>query len=68
MVLIDEEVGEEKADILWDLGSGLSDQARSLLYLPFLHFLGYFRALSLGLNPDQPRYLNQVVVLEEEEG
>ncbi|PRX41512.1 glucosamine--fructose-6-phosphate aminotransferase (isomerizing) [Planifilum fimeticola] len=68
VVLIDEEVGEERDDTPWDLGSGLSDQARILLYLPFLHFIGYFRALSLGLNPDRPRHLNQVVVLEEEEG
>lgn len=68
VVLIDEGVGEEKADILWDLGSGLSDQARALLFLPFLHFLAYYRTRSMGLNPDRPRHLNQVVVLEEEEG
>ncbi|MFO7289169.1 glucosamine--fructose-6-phosphate aminotransferase (isomerizing) [Planifilum fulgidum] len=67
VVLIDEAAGEE-ADILWNLESGLSDPSRALLYLPFLHFLAYFRAMSLGLNPDRPRHLNQVVVLEEEEG
>ncbi len=46
------------------VGSGFSDLARCLLYLPFAQLLGYYRALALGLNPDTPRNLNSVVVLD----
>lgn len=34
-----------------------------VLYLPFLQMLAYYRALALGLNPDEPRHLSQVVKL-----
>lgn len=52
------------ADVLLDLPEGLSDIARCLLYLPPLQLIAYFRASALDLNPDEPRYLAQVVVLE----
>ena len=45
------------------LPGGLSDLGRGPLYLPPLQFLAYHRALTLGLDPDQPRNLNQVVLL-----
>jgi glucosamine--fructose-6-phosphate aminotransferase (isomerizing) len=50
-------------DTMITLPDGLSDVARCVLYLPPLQFIAYYRALALGLNPDQPRHLNQVVVL-----
>ena len=46
------------------LPPGLSDIARGPLYLPPLQFLAYHRARAIGLNPDQPRNLDQVVVLD----
>lgn len=66
VVLIGEEAGYRKADVQWDPGPGLSDPVRGLLSLPFFHFLAYFRARNMGLNPDRPRHLSQVVVLEDE--
>jgi glucosamine--fructose-6-phosphate aminotransferase (isomerizing) len=53
----------KQADRFVKLPDGLSDVARCVLYLPSMQFIAYYRALTLGLNPDQPRNLNQVVVL-----
>lgn len=46
------------------IGEGLSDIARCALYIPFVQLLAYERAVALGLDPDRPRNLNQVVVLD----
>lgn len=56
--------GSEHADVALQLPEGLSDVARCVLYLPALQLIAYYRALALGLDPDQPRNLNQVVVLD----
>lgn len=53
----------ENADTSVKLPDGLSDIARCALYLPPVQLIAYYRALALNLNPDQPRNLNQVVVL-----
>jgi glucosamine--fructose-6-phosphate aminotransferase (isomerizing) len=45
------------------LPDGLSDLARGPLYLPALQFLAYHRALLLGLDPDRPRNLDAVIIL-----
>lgn len=45
------------------LPSEISDWSRTVLYMPALHYLAYTKALQLGLNPDTPRNLNQVVIL-----
>jgi len=45
------------------LGAGLSDAARSLLYLPFGQALAYHRAVGAGLDPDRPQHLTSVVRL-----
>ena len=45
------------------LGVGLSDAARSLLYLPFGQALAYHRAIGAGLDPDRPQHLSSVVRL-----
>jgi glucosamine--fructose-6-phosphate aminotransferase (isomerizing) len=47
------------------LGENLGDLARCCLYLPPLQLLAVCRAQSSGLDPDRPRNLNQVVVLNE---
>lgn len=48
---------EESADYILELKSGLSEWARIPLYMPAIHFMAYYRALSLGLDPDQPNNL-----------
>jgi glucosamine--fructose-6-phosphate aminotransferase (isomerizing) len=55
---------ESAADYLVELNSGLSDYARLILYMPIMQLLGYHRAMSKGLDPDNPKNLTQVVVLE----
>jgi glucosamine--fructose-6-phosphate aminotransferase (isomerizing) len=39
------------------LRSGLGELARLPLYLPAVQYMAYYRALSFGLNPDEPRNL-----------
>jgi glutamine---fructose-6-phosphate transaminase (isomerizing) len=46
------------------IGAAFSDVARCLLYLPFVQLLAFYRALAIGLDPDKPRNLSQVVVLD----
>jgi glucosamine--fructose-6-phosphate aminotransferase (isomerizing) len=46
------------------VGAGLADLSRCALYIPFVQLLACERALALGLDPDRPRNLNQVVVLD----
>jgi glucosamine--fructose-6-phosphate aminotransferase (isomerizing) len=45
------------------LPAGLSDVTRSVLYLPAVQLLAHERSLFLGLDPDAPRNLGHVVVL-----
>jgi glucosamine--fructose-6-phosphate aminotransferase (isomerizing) len=42
------------ADYLSEVESGLSEFARGILYLPPIHFLAYYKSLSLGLSPSSP--------------
>jgi len=44
--------------------SRLPPEARDVLYLPPLQLLAYERATAKGLDPDRPRHLEAVVVLE----
>jgi len=46
------------------VGEDLGDLARCVLYLPFVQLLAYYRAVAIGLDPDRPRNLEQVVVLD----
>jgi glucosamine--fructose-6-phosphate aminotransferase (isomerizing) len=46
------------------LPGGLSDIGRAPLYLPPVQLLAYHRARALALNPDEPRNLDHVVVLD----
>jgi glucosamine--fructose-6-phosphate aminotransferase (isomerizing) len=50
------------ADAVFEIGAGeLSDEARAVLYLPLLQYLGFYTAMKRGVDPDQPRNLTQVV-------
>ncbi|MFN8457813.1 MAG: SIS domain-containing protein [Anaerolineae bacterium] len=55
-------LGERDTDIAFV--SGLSQMARNILYLPLGQLLAFERAMSKGLNPDQPANLSAFVVLK----
>jgi glucosamine--fructose-6-phosphate aminotransferase (isomerizing) len=44
-------------DYVTELRSGLSDSARGCLYMPAVQYMAYYRAMGLGLNPDEPNNL-----------
>ena len=48
----------EAANYVLELASGLSEWARAPLCLPAVQYMAYYRALSRGLNPDEPRNLS----------
>ncbi|WP_442604483.1 SIS domain-containing protein [Paenibacillus sp. KN14-4R] len=64
IILLTAEAGDDTAfaDLVIELGlAEVSDEARSVLYLPAVQYLGYYTAMGLGVNPDEPRNLTQVV-------
>lgn len=66
VLLLTARVGEDTAfaDAVLPIGGDtLSDDARSVLYLPALQYLGYYTAMKRGVNPDSPRNLTQVVII-----
>ncbi len=66
LVLSEQTVTEQEADYQVCFDSGLPESSRSVLYLPVLQLLGYYRATLNGQNPDQPHNLTAVVTLEGE--
>ena len=63
-VLALDDVGDGiKADHIVEFHSGLSALGRAPLHLPVLQLLAYYRSISKGLDPDQPKNLEAVVVL-----
>ena len=67
LAILDKKVGayaslSSDEDVL-ELGSGLGDSDRMVLYLPFVQWLAYFRALSKDQDPDHPANLNAVTRL-----
>lgn len=56
LVLCDRAEGHlaQEADYVFEVGSGLSDFAREVLYMPVIHYLAYYRSLALGYDPDNP--------------
>ena len=55
-------LGESGVDI--PFGSGIPESMRSVLYLPFLQMMAFYRSLAKGLNPDRPHNLSAVVKLD----
>lgn len=50
------------ADLVTEVGGAdLSDEARAVLYLPPVQYFGFYTALKLGVDPDEPKNLTQVV-------
>ena len=50
-------------DYLVELGSGLPEFARDILYMPPVHFLAYYKSLAQGQDPDNPANLTYWVAL-----
>lgn len=63
VVAIGEDVEALNADISISLPKFISDWDRIPLYMPYLQYLAYHRAIALQLNPDKPKNLTQVVKL-----
>lgn len=64
VLLVTAKAGEDTAfaDHVFEIGGeSLSDEARSVLYLPLLQYFGYYTAVKKGVDPDHPRNLTQVV-------
>lgn len=64
VLTVGNELDQYASDYKLDLKANMTDSAKSILSLPFLQLCAYYRTHALNLNPDQPRNLNQVVVLE----
>lgn len=47
------------------LDSNIPDWARTILYLPILQLVAYYRALSRGQNPDRPAGLEYAIMLDK---
>jgi len=57
------------ADEVLELKSGVSEISRVVLMLPALQLLGFYMAMSRGVNPDHPKHLeHQVLKLKERPG
>jgi glucosamine--fructose-6-phosphate aminotransferase (isomerizing) len=50
-------------DAVVSFQSELPDELRTILYLPVLQVMAFYRSLKKGLNPDKPKNLSTVVVL-----
>lgn len=44
--------------------SGIAEEIRSVLYLPVLQLMAFYRSVAKGMNPDQPKNLTAVVKLD----
>ncbi len=50
-----------KIDNNISINSSLNEYLRLILYMPFAQYLGYYKAIKKGLDPDEPLNLTQVV-------
>jgi|SRR5688572_552048 glutamine---fructose-6-phosphate transaminase (isomerizing) len=55
-------LGEKEADVQFE--SLIPESARSVLYLPVLQLMAFYRSVAKGLNPDKPNHLTAVVQLD----
>jgi glucosamine 6-phosphate synthetase-like amidotransferase/phosphosugar isomerase protein len=62
LALVEKSNGND-ADYIIELESGVHQEARDILMLPFLQLLSFYTATSKGLNPDKPTNLSSVVRL-----
>lgn len=67
VLLVTAQAGEDTsfADFVFETGGRtLSDDARAVLTMPLLQFIGYYTSMKKNLNPDNPRNLTQVVQIQ----
>ncbi|MBC7234425.1 MAG: SIS domain-containing protein [Chloroflexi bacterium] len=63
-------LGEDIAELAgqfagsFDLRCGLCEEARAVLFMPFLQYMAYYRALARGLDPDRPRHVVMAIRLD----
>ena len=55
-------IGESEADVCFE--SNIPEEVRSVLYLPVLQLMSFYRSLAKGLSPDRPTNLTAVVKLD----
>ncbi len=55
-------LAESDADIAFH--SHLPEQVRSVLYLPVMQLIAFYRSMAKGLNPDSPKNLTAVIKLD----
>jgi len=55
------------ADLLVEFDSEAPEWAQLPLFLPAQQLMGLYTGTKKGLDPDRPRHLSRVVVLEEQE-
>jgi len=55
-------VGESDADVCFE--SNIPESVRSVLYLPVIQLMAFYRSLAKNLNPDRPTNLTAVVKLD----
>ena len=63
---VSDERARNSSDLLVELRSGVSELVRSAVYVFAGQLLGLYIGLKKGLDPDNPRHLSRVVVLDEE--
>jgi glucosamine--fructose-6-phosphate aminotransferase (isomerizing) len=54
----------EKSHNLLNVPANYGDVLNPFMYMPLLHLLGYYKALSKNINPDSPKNLSAVVTFE----
>ncbi len=67
LVLCDRAEGRlaQIADYIFEVGSGLPDFTREVLYMPVIHYMAYHRCLARGFDPDNPSNLTYWVDLAQ---
>jgi glucosamine--fructose-6-phosphate aminotransferase (isomerizing) len=55
-------LGEQDAHISFE--STVPESVRSVLYLPILQLMAFYRSVEKGLNPDRPKNLTAVIKLD----
>jgi glucosamine--fructose-6-phosphate aminotransferase (isomerizing) len=66
LVLCDQDRGDfaPHADYLLELATDYGDGIRNILYMPVLQFMAYYKSLSEGQDPDNPKNLYYYVTLD----
>ena len=63
LVLTDRSVEDfmDCSDFVMQLGSGLGDGIRDILYMPTLQFMAWYKSIAEGYDPDHPKNLHYFV-------